>query len=208
MKDNGLHSPYARLGIALAYLFPILAMIFSLPKISEGSTAYQQVKIEERNLNYTHQWSDEIDRQFTDNRFMEDYMREEVPENPCYEVSVDESLLVGMERYRSDLVGEELLDIENLLTEDFKTALARDFSTRIWDNSKNCFEGSFIVSFAVTEDGKLGPDMLVHHLKGQSNEGGKAAVKVLFDLQATGHRWHDGSQPAGEVRLPVRFKLL
>lgn len=50
--------------------------------------------------------------------------------------------------------------------------------------------------------------MLVHHLRGSSFSAGHAVLDVLRSLDREGHRWHDGADGAGEVRIPISFKLV
>jgi hypothetical protein len=70
-----------------------------------------------------------------------------------------------------------------------------------------CFNGSFVVSFDVDAEGRIGENMLVHHLTGSSNAAGIAVLDVLRGMDLEGHRWHDGTAGQVEVRVPVKFKL-
>lgn len=127
---------------------------------------------------------------------------------PCFTVYIDPTVPGADVDYRGDLFGDgELLVSTNALTDGFKEAMARDFSAEAWARDPNCFDGSFVVSFTVTEEGRIGEDMLVHHIEGQSNQAGISVLDVLRELDYGGYRWHDGTKGTGEVRIPVKFKL-
>lgn len=127
---------------------------------------------------------------------------------PCFTVFIDPTVPGAKEDYRTDLFGDgQMVVSTEAFTEGLKDQLAEEFSAEAWAREPNCFDGSFVVSFAVTEDGRLGADMLVHHLRGQSNEAGISVLDVLRSMDRFGHRWHDGTKGAGEVRIPVKFKL-
>lgn len=129
-------------------------------------------------------------------------------EAPCFTVRIDPTVPGADIDYRSDIFGDgELLVSTDALTDGFKQAMAEDFSAEAWARDPNCFDGSFVVSFTVTEDGRIGDDMLVHHLQGQSNQAGISVLDVIRELDYKGYRWHDGTKGTGEVRIPVKFKL-
>ncbi|MEO0734207.1 MAG: hypothetical protein AAFZ52_15330, partial [Bacteroidota bacterium] len=110
--------------------------------------------------------------------------------------------------YRTDLFNQQFIATQGDLLDRIKSSLTTSFLDKTWEMDKDCFSGSFVVSFDVAEDGTLGKNMLVHHLRGGSNNAGFAVVEVLWDMERQGHTWHDGTQGSGEVRIPVRFTLL
>ena len=199
MKNFGFLSSYAKYG---ALCGAVLFCMYSLPSIVRHSI--------QRAQSYT--WEERMQRSLDEpTRIWRDEFRDEnwrsESKTPCYEVTIDNDLLIGLEDFKSGNFGEEVLDIDHLLTEEFKTSLAAEFSTRTWQNENHCFDGSFVISFRTEADGSLGTDMLTHNIKGGAHGGGTMASRVVLDLDARGHRWHDGTLPAGEVRLPVRFRM-
>lgn len=178
MKDLGLSSPYATIGLLMGFLL-FVGLGFFTAIASPPET------------------------------FSEDFFSpvEQVSEYPCYEVTIDESLLVNIGHYKSGNFGENELRAENLFTKDFKADLAASLIDATWNKSNTCFEGSFILSFEIAEDGTLGSSMLAHHISGGAGMSSQLATTVLIDLEAKGHRWHNGQLPAGEVQLPVAFRM-
>lgn len=126
---------------------------------------------------------------------------------PCFTVKIDPTVKGADIDYRSDLFGATQVVAEETFAESLKEAMTEEFLEEVWARNQNCFKGTFVVSFDVTDDGRLGKEMLVHHLTGASNSAGIAVLDVLRDMDTSGHLWHDGSQGAGEVRIPISFKL-
>ena len=127
---------------------------------------------------------------------------------PCFEVKIDPSVPGANLDYRTDMFRGGALVTSAVFTDALKAVMAEEFKEEVWARDAKCFAGSFVVSFSVEENGKLGANMLVHHLRGQSFEAGHAVLDVLRSLDREGHRWHDGTGGAGEVRIPVSFKLV
>lgn len=127
---------------------------------------------------------------------------------PCFEVKIDPSVPGATEDYRTDMFVGSTLVTSTAFTEAIKQVMTEEFKDEVWARDAKCFAGSFVVSFSVTENGELGSNMLVHHLRGQSFGAGHAVLDVLRSMDRDGYRWHDGTQNAGEVRIPVSFKLV
>lgn len=129
-------------------------------------------------------------------------------EAPCFEVKIDPSVPGAAEDYRADMFAGGTLVTSRAFTEAIKQVMTEEFKEEVWARNASCFAGSFVVSFSVTEEGALGSNMLVHHLRGRSFGAGHAVLDVLRSMDREGHRWHDGTAGAGEVRIPVSFKLV
>lgn len=127
---------------------------------------------------------------------------------PCFEVKIDPSVPGAGVDYRSDMFAGSTLVTSEVFTEAIKAVMTESFKDEAWARDAKCFAGSFIVSFSVTDTGELGANMLVHHLRGQSFEAGHAVLDVLRSMDREGYRWHDGTEGAGEVRVPVSFRLV
>ncbi|MFK8163116.1 MAG: hypothetical protein AB8H12_11690 [Lewinella sp.] len=127
-------------------------------------------------------------------------------DTPCFKVEIDES--VSGTDFQPDMFrGESYLSTSELFRSGLETAMAESFTEEVWARDSKCFNGSFVISFDVDEEGRIGKNMLVHHVKGSSNAAGIAVLDVLRSMDLDGHRWHDGSAGEVEVRVPVKFKL-
>jgi hypothetical protein len=102
--------------------------------------------------------------------------------------------------------GQNVVTTEQFRAE-LETAMAESFTEEIWARDRKCFNGSFVVSFDVDDSGRLGKNMLVHHIRGSSSDAALAVLDVLRSMDLDGHHWHAGDQPAGEVRVPLSFRL-
>ncbi|WP_020568465.1 hypothetical protein [Neolewinella persica] len=123
---------------------------------------------------------------------------------PCYTVTIDPTV-DGFEDKREAVFGDAIMDGTDGFLAELETLLIDEFTRTAWNGQ--CFEGSFVVSFNVDADGSLGHTIIVHHLR----QGGKSVMhgvyNMMYDLDNQGHRWHDGTRGAGEVRIPVRFRI-
>jgi hypothetical protein len=127
-------------------------------------------------------------------------------ETPCFKVEIDES--VSGNDFQADMFsGESYLSTSEMFRSGLETAMSASFTEEVWARDSKCFNGSFVVSFDVDAEGRIGKNMLVHHVKGSSNAAGIAVLDVLRSMDLDGHRWHDGSAGDVEVRVPVKFKL-
>ncbi len=127
---------------------------------------------------------------------------------PCFEVKIDPSVPGADIDYRTDMFSGSSLVTSEAFAEALKLKMSEAFKDEVWARDAKCFAGSFVVSFSVTESGYLGSTMLVHHLRGQSFDAGHGVLDVLRSLDREGIRWHDGTKGAGEVRIPISFKLV
>jgi len=206
MKNLGFSSPYACVGLFFCLFSTIIGgylvgrqqeVVFTTTPHFKAASAYDS-SVEE--------FFETIRRQ--ENKDATGYL-DVASAEPCFEVKIDPELLEDAEVNRSDLFnGGEITSTRELLVSELKTKLAASFSDEVWKRDPKCFDGSFVVSFGVSEDGSLGENMLVHHIKGGSNMAGVAVLDVLLKMNREGHSWHDGTQGAGEVRVPVSFKLI
>lgn len=123
---------------------------------------------------------------------------------PCYTVTIDPTV-DGFDETHSAVFGESIMDDTDGFLAELETLLIDEFTQTAWNG--DCFEGSFVVSFNVKEDGSLGHTIIVHHLR----QGGELVhgrvYQMMYGLDHDGHRWHDGTRGAGEVRIPVRFRI-
>jgi len=123
---------------------------------------------------------------------------------PCYTVTIDPTV-DGFEDTRAAVFGNSIMDGTDGFLAELETLLIDEFTRTSWNG--RCFEGSFVVSFNVEADGSLGHTIIVHHLR----DGGKSVMhgvyQMMYELDHEGHRWHDGTRGAGEVRIPVRFRI-
>ena len=205
MKNPGLSSPYARVGLFFCLFSTIIGGYLvgrqqdaALTKVAPAPVSAYDNPVDE--------FFDAIRSQ--EEKDALDYLNS-LSAEPCFEVKIDPALLADAEVNRSDLFnGGEITSTRELLVSGLKTKLAASFSDEVWKRDPKCFDGSFVVSFGVNEDGSLSENMLVHHIKGGSNMAGVAVLDVLLKMNREGHRWHDGTQGAGEVRVPVSFKLV
>jgi len=207
MKNPGLSSPYARVGLFFCLLTTVIG----------GYLVGRQPEVVP--VSYTYTWASEAAHETAADEFFDairsqeekdavDYLNS-LSAEPCFEVKIDPKLLDDAEVNRSDLFnGGEITSTRELLVSELKTKLAASFSDEVWKRDPKCFDGSFVVSFGVNADGSLSENMLVHHIKGGSNMAGVAVLDVLLKMNREGHRWHDGTQGTGEVRVPVSFKLV
>lgn len=217
MKPFNFSSPYSRLGIAFALVSCLGVFLFNLAQPEPNARVLFSTDAFQRNSNLP--WkliepphldfgefnlrNDDIPNFREASRFFDD---EAI--SPCFTVWIDETIPGAAKDAVSGRFGNSDLTIgTEAFTEGLKKRMADDFSAEAWARDRNCFDGSFVVSFTVTEEGRLGDSALVHHLRGQSNSAGISVLDVLRSLDREGVRWHDGTQGAGEVRIPVKFKL-
>ena len=211
MKPFSFSSPYAFVGLFFgAILLAGAGLIEAMtPDLDTRRVAPQQLPwklIEPPALETVRGWSSQAHDDIPNFRQYDHPW--ETDALPCFTVRIDPTVAGAREDYRSDLFGNgPLVASAEVFTEALKEAMAADFSAEAWARDPNCFDGSFVVSFSVTETGRLGDDMLVHHLRGQSNQAGISVLDVLREMDRNGHRWHDGTGESGIVRIPVKFKL-
>jgi len=210
MKNLGIRSPYAKLGIQLTIGCFLFAAFFSRDRSTTP-------KIEEYVIT-----ANTLDPSFNPEiawRELPGYLQDEEEaaakkwldtksSTPCFEVAIDETVDGYADDYRTDLFASSYIATQQDLITRIETGLSASFLDKTWELDKDCFSGSFVVSFDVAEDGTLGKNMLVHHVRGGSNNAGFAVLEVLWDMERKGHTWHDGSQGTGEVRIPIRFQLI
>ncbi|MEM9928715.1 MAG: hypothetical protein AAF840_02750 [Bacteroidota bacterium] len=222
MKNLGLRSDYARLGILFAAIALIATFTFS-PQVPSAKTdimvqydaAYVPGARSEKAINLH-------DLQQLAEKFADESMeRASVPnfrdagnddfyygsDTPCFVVEFDDEVAGNNEDYRIDMFGGTYIETSDLFRSGLETAMAESFTEEVWARDRKCFNGSFVVSFDVDDNGRIGKNMLVHHITGSSNAAGIAVLDVLRDMDLQGHRWHNGAAGAGEVRIPVKFRL-
>jgi hypothetical protein len=206
MKKPGLNSPYARVGLFFCLLTSVIGGYLVGRQPEAAPVSYTYAWSSSAHETAAAEFFDAIRSQEEKNAV--DYLNS-ISAEPCFEVKIDPELLTGADVNRSDLFnGGEIASSRELLVSELKTKLAASFSDEVWKRDHKCFDGSFVVSFGVNEDGSLAENMLVHHIKGGTNMAGVAVLDVLLKMDREGHRWHDGTQGAGEVRIPVSFKLV
>ena len=220
MKNLGLSSDYARVGIFFAIIAVLVSLFydFSVPRSHTGEYVVfdQEVTVMRGQRPRMHfepfdplvgDLAPERNRAAAPNfRDAGDDAFYYGSETPCFKVEIDEN--VDGNGFQADMFsGESYLSTSELFRSGLETAMADSFTEEVWARDKKCFNGSFVVSFDVDREGRIGDNMLVHHIKGSSNAAGIAVLDVLRDMDLQGHRWHDGSAGAVEVRVPVKFKL-
>lgn len=131
----------------------------------------------------------------------------QLSKTPCFVASIDPQIPGYGERYRTDLFEGVSTDMRELLAEDLETALVAEIEQKTWRRSYECFEATFVVTFQLTEDGYMGPTMLVHHVRGGASDAGLTVLDELTRLRNEGHQWRVGKGPAGKVSIPFRFRL-
>jgi len=226
MKNLGFNSPYAVVGMFFAVLAFGLSTFYDF-SVSSADTApvtiYDASDVNGaralRGIEFSeHQFDPEF-KEFKE--FMDDRNRADVPnfrdagdegfysgsDTPCFRVEIDPNVAGHDQDYRLDMFGGTHIETTDLFRSGLEDALAESFKDEAWARDRKCFNGSFVVSFDVDGSGRLGSNMLVHHLKGSSGTAGLAVLDVLRSMDVDGHRWHDGSLAGGEVRVPVSFRL-
>jgi hypothetical protein len=123
---------------------------------------------------------------------------------PCYSVTID-STVDGFEDTRQAVFGNSIMDGTDGFLTELESLLIDKFIRRSWNGQ--CFEGSFVVSFNAAADGSLGHTIIVHHLRAGVKSVAHGVYQMMFDLDHQGHRWHDGTRGAGEVCIPVWFRI-
>lgn len=219
MKYLGLVSDYARVGIFFAVVALLVNLFydFSIPSANtavdyqwdESQVPGQRPRFEFVPFDPSADYVEKSDR----NRAAAPNFRDAGDdafyygsETPCFRVEIDEN--VAGNDFQADMFsGESYLSTSELFRSGLETAMAESFTDEVWARDKKCFNGSFVVSFDVDADGRIGDNMLVHHIKGSSNAAGIAVLDVLRSMDLQGHRWHDGTAGAAEVRVPVKFRL-
>lgn len=221
MKFLDFNSPYARLGMFMSLFALFLSNSFTF---SYGHSAREADSIDrllergERPFRYSFGGEHP---QFGDFLDLSEVHPADVPnfrdmgsddfiygsESPCFTVTIDPSVEGHDEDYRLDLFGGQTVVEAKQFEEALATKMAESFVEEAWARSPKCFKGSFVVSFDVEADGSLGSNMLVHYINGRSAQAGIAVLDVVRGMDLEGHRWHDGSEAAGEVRIPVSFRL-
>lgn len=201
MNLLGLSSRYARVGIFFA-VWSLMASVFFFSQSPQNGSHiqydHQVVALME------HDWSGNNE----DYREFKEFVSGSEYSEPCFEVSLDETVAGYATDYRTDLFGGTYITNQEALLDELAAGLSTSFLDKTWEMDRDCFSGSFVISFDVAEDGTLGQNMLVHHLRGGSNNAAFAVMKVLWDMENSGHTWHDGTQGKGEVRIPVSFRLI
>jgi hypothetical protein len=220
MKYFGLSSDYARAGIFFAIAAVTISLFydFSIPSANTAvdlSWDVSQVPGERPRVEYGMPGYDRDlqHKEMTRNRAEAQNFRDVGSDafyygsdTPCFKVEIDES--VSGTDFQPDLFsGESYLSTSELFRSGLETAMAESFTEEVWARDSKCFNGSFVVSFDVDAEGRIGKNMLVHHVKGSSNAAGIAVLDVLRSMDLDGHRWHDGSAGNVEVRVPVKFRL-
>lgn len=218
MKNLGLSSDYARVGIFFAITAVLVSLFydFSVPRSYSGEyVVFDQEATAMRGQRPRHDFESlvgslpdpERNRAAAPNfRDAGDEAFYYGSETPCFKVEIDEN--VDGNGFQADMFsGESYLSTSELFRSGLETAMAESFTEEVWARDQKCFNGSFVVSFDVDQEGRIGDNMLVHHIKGSSNAAGIAVLDVLRSMDLQGHRWHDGSAGAVEVRVPVKFKL-
>jgi|GEM_PF-2233699 len=226
MKNLGFNSPYAFVGIFLAVMAFGLSTFydFRIPTANavpvanydaadvKGARALRGMDLSDKQFFPDQDFFDEI---------VADLHRADVPnfrdagddafytgsDTPCFRVEIDPDVAGHNQDYRLDMFGGTHIETTDLFRSGLEDALAKTFQEEVWARDRKCFNGSFVVSFDVDGSGRLGTNMLVHHLRGSSSTAGLAVLDVLRGMDIDGHRWHDGSLPRGEVRVPVSFRL-
>ena len=223
MKYLGLSSDYARVGIffAIAAVAVSLFYDFSIPSTkavvdvnwNESQVPGERLRIDFDMLKVApkpqHPAFEERARLRADAQNFRDAGRDDFyygSETPCFKVEIDES--VSGTDFQADMFsGESYLSTSEMFRSGLEVAMAESFTEEVWARDSKCFNGSFVVSFDVDNEGRIGKNMLVHHVKGSSNAAGIAVLDVLRSMDLDGHRWHDGTAGEVEVRVPVKFKL-
>ena len=219
MRVLNFNSPYALIGLTFAVLLSLTAVVYQSGASSNADPILIPAKPAFESL-------EEVDlygaRPRAQAELFDKYVNHaDVPnfrdaggtvftgsDTPCFEVTIDPTVEGNDADYRLDMFGGAHVATSDLFRSELSAALSKSFTEEVWARDNKCFAGSFVVSFSVTEQGRLGQNMLVHHLRGSSSSAGFAVLDVLREMELNGHRWHDGDQPAGEVRIPVRFKLM
>ncbi|MEM1357954.1 MAG: hypothetical protein AAGF89_07140 [Bacteroidota bacterium] len=202
MNLLGLTSRYARVGIFFA-IWSLMASVFFFsqsPRYANSDWSYQVQAADFVQPS----WSGDN----AEYREFREYVAETEYSGPCFEVNLDETVAGYATDYRTDLFGDTYIPNQEALIDELAEGLSTSFLDKTWEMDKDCFSGSFVVSFDVDEDGTLGQNILVHHLRGGSNNAAFAIMEVLWDMERSGHTWHDGTQGKGEVRIPVSFRLI
>lgn len=223
MKYLGLSSDYARVGVffAIATVAVSLFYNFNVPSaktVVDVNWNESQVPGERPRIDFdmadfsVNPYSKEF-QEFARNRAealnFRDAGRDDFyygSDTPCFKVEIDEG--VSGNNFQADMFsGESYLSTSEMFRSGLETAMAESFTEEVWARDSKCFNGSFVVSFDVDDEGRIGKNMLVHHVKGSSNAAGIAVLDVLRSMDLDGHRWHDGTAGNVEVRVPVKFKL-
>lgn len=223
MKYFGLSSDYARIGIffAIAAVAVSLFYDFTIPASQDriihswdesqvrGERPRVAFKMSEFSPQPQHPAFADRARLRAEAQNFRDAGRDDFyygSETPCFKVEIDES--VSGNDFQADMFsGENYLSTSELFRSGLEVAMAESFTEEVWARDSKCFNGSFVVSFDVDAEGRIGKNMLVHHVKGSSNAAGIAVLDVLRSMDLDGHRWHDGTAGEVEVRVPVKFKL-
>jgi len=214
MKLLGLTSRYARLGIFSAGGCLLLAALFAGTGWSfQVNDSYVVIGQPNAYVPTKMDWSGvgDIDwEEFARDQEMEASraFADGDSKEPCFDVVIDEKVEGYEVAYRTDLFGGNYIGTQETLIKEIEAGLTTSFLDKTWEMDRDCFSGSFVVSFDVEEDGTLGKNMLVHHLRGGSSNAAFAILEVLWEMERSGHTWHDGTQGAGEIRIPVSFRLL
>ena len=223
MKYFGLSSDYARVGIFFAIAAVAVSFFydFSIP----STKAVVDVNWKESQVQGERPRSDFDMADFSKNPYSKEFQeavrnRAEAlnfrdagsddfyygSDTPCFKVEIDES--VSGNNFQADMFsGDSYLSTSEMFRSGLETAMAESFTEEVWARDNKCFNGSFVVSFDVDSEGRIGENMLVHHVKGSSNAAGSAVLDVLRSMDLSGHRWHDGTAGEVEVRVPVKFRL-
>lgn len=219
MKPFNFSSPYSRLGMFFAMAACACAATFSLLQEPEpvpfrfsfeSSAKVEHDRLPWKLVEPPHMDFGDFNPDASDIPNFRDPARffNSEAKAPCFSVFIDPTVPGGTEDHYSGVFGgSDLVVSTEAFTDGLKEKMAEEFSAEAWARDPNCFDGSFVVTFTVAEDGSIGDDMLVHHLRGTSNQAGISVLDVLRSMDRFGHRWHDGTKGTGEVRIPVKFKL-
>jgi hypothetical protein len=193
MINIGTNSIYAKVGLVFAVLMLSFHLISDYAVVKEKETRIYQ--------NIVGLGLESVMKELGNNTPKTDPAKSKVP---CYTVEIDPTV-DGFDDTRSAVFGESIMDGTDGFLAELEIFLIDEFTRTVWNG--RCFEGSFVVSFNVDEDGSLGHTIIVHHLRKGGVSVSHGIYQMLYELDHDGHRWHDGTRGAGEVRIPVRFRI-
>lgn len=193
MINIGTNSIYAKVGLVFAVLLLSVHLISDYAAIKEKEARLYQ--------NIVDIGLESVIKELENDASKTDPLKSKVP---CYTFEIDPTV-DGFDETHSGVFGESIMDGTDGFLAELETFLIDEFTRTAWNG--HCFEGSFVVSFNVEEDGNLGHTIIVHHLRKGGTSVAHGVYQMLYDLDNAGHLWHDGTRGAGEVRIPVRFRI-